>query len=190
MKKRLLLFILLPLIYVSGCLEALTGEQVGEIRTFSEKVDNYQVIVNELKEAFVADKIISEKTAENVDKITEWVDNAQPVLEKVATDVENAPKNIVSQMKAGATAASPLIPPPYNAAIIGILSVLEAFTVKKLLNKDKALVTEAGKRRSEKAGTEKTIRELAASGGTVKPEVVSERLFKNIGEERARNGFT
>jgi hypothetical protein len=191
MKKKILITgFLLCLLFTSGCLEALTGQQTGEIRTFSQKVDNYQEVVNELKEAFVADKVITEKMADNVDKVNEWLDENQPVLEKIATDVENAPDNVANKVATGIGSAAPLIPPPYNAYAIGISSLIAAIFGKKAVDNGRALAKESGKRRSEKAGVRKTITELAATTSPVSAAEVEAKLFKNIGDERARNGLT
>jgi hypothetical protein len=188
MKRPILITIVLlcVLILGSGCM---TEQQVGEIRTFSDKVDGYQNIVTELKEAFVADKIINEKTAATVDKVNSWLDDNQPVLEEIAVAVENAPDNVANKVAAGVGKAAPLIPPPYNTYALGISSLVAAFFGKKAVDNGRAFAKESSKRRAERVGRIKTINELT----TMKAEditagVVKEKMYCNIGDERSARG--
>ena len=192
--RRLITFcsVVSLLIMFSGC--ATTG-QVNELtdstKLFMSKVDKYQTIAMDAFDLAKRDNFISEKTYATVVDFSNDVNNMKPQLSKIVKAVDEAPDNAASKTRAGLEAASPLIPPPYNTLLLLGVGIWEAVTLKRKRDSDIALVKESGKRRSEKAGTEKTIRTLATmESANITADVVKDLLFENIGVERSRNGLT
>ncbi|MGB2809409.1 MAG: hypothetical protein WBC22_16830 [Sedimentisphaerales bacterium] len=192
MKTGIVTIVLLAVLLSGGC--ATTGQidlLTDNTKMFMAKVDDYQVVANKAFDLAVRDNFISENTYTKVIGLSNDVNNFKPQLSEIVKAVDEAPDNVVDKAEAGLSAALPLIPTPYGEIALLALGIWKAFGIKKEKETTKAFATESGKRRSEKAGTEKTIRELATMPvEEITADVVKSKLFANIGTERARNGFT
>ena len=194
--------IVLMLILSGGCAEMLTNDQIGaltdETRLFSEKVDEYQAVVVELKNIAVRDGLINEKTAAKLDEVSAKVDEVQPHLDKIVTAVSEAPVTPgdalvtgVSKVKAGVSAGKGLIPSPYGEVALAVLGILELLALKKNRDTKTELVTEKDKRQADKVGREQTLRKIAAMDNEkVTAAVVKDIMYTEIGNARTHNGVS
>ena len=127
----------------SGCVipdAAQIRQFADEAKRLSDRVDDYQVVVNDVKTLLVEDKIISEKAAERIDKIGEEIDRVQPNIEAIADSVKNADYvdgddigNIVKGLQAANAASAPVNPyAPLIDAVLGVVALAAGgFAVKK-----------------------------------------------------------
>lgn len=175
-----------------GC--ATTG-QVNSLtdntKLFMSKVDEYQAMADKAFALAERDGVISKDVRAYVVNLSNDVNAFKPQLSEIVRAVDEAPDNAVSKAKAAVGAAGNLIPQPYGTlALLGI-GIWEAITLKRKRDSDLALTKEEGKRRSEKAGTRKTITALnAMEDEEITAAKVESLLFDNIGVERSRNGLT
>lgn len=191
-KQILSIVVLSVIVLFSGC--ATTGQVnalTDNTKLFMSKVDDWQMVANKALALAERDGAISKKTAAYVVNLSNDVNAFKPQLSEIIKAVDEAPDNVISKGKAAIEAAGPLIPQPYGTLALLGLGIWEAITLKRKRDTEVALTKEEGKRRSEKAGVEKTIRVLATMPTeSITADVVKKELFTNIGNERARNGLT
>lgn len=191
-KQILSIVVLSVIILFSGC--ATTGQVntlTDNTKLFMSKVDDWQVVANKALALAERDGAINAKTAAYVVSLSNDVNAFKPQLSEIVRAVDEAPDNVFSKGRAGLIAARGLIPAPYGEIALLGLGILELLTLKRKREAEVALTKEEGKRRSEKAGTKKTIKELATMPvESITANMVETKLFTNIGDERARNGLT
>lgn len=189
MKARLIICMMTVLLMVTGCLP-----ESADIQGFSEKVtllsakvDAYQAETGGVIDLLVADGIISKELAVKVDEASEKIDRIQPLMTGVAEAIKNTDYvsgddvgNIIKAARAGTAATAPWN--PYAAPILLGLSLLEG-VVLLLVNRSKN--KEAAKRDADKAGREKTLREIATiPEDKLTAAAVNALMYSNIGEAR------
>lgn len=195
MKNVMFTLVLMLAICTSGCLEMVTTSQVDTLtdntKLFMSKVDDYQAVANKAFALAERDGAISAKTLAYTVNLSNDVNTFKPQLSGIVKAVDEAADDPASKAEAGLLAARHLIPAPYGELALFGVGIWKALGINRKRKDDIAMAKESGKRRSEKAGTEKTIRELAAMPvEEITADVVKSKLFDNIGTERARNGFT
>lgn len=197
MRTRIVLTMIV-LSLMGGCIPLASDIQnVGQqTLNVSSKIDAYQAEVITLKEMVEADGLISESTANRIDKLSEEIDRIQPTLENVATAVRDADYidgdtfgNAITGLQAANAASAPAN--PYAVPIGAGLTILAGLAEIMRRKEKTAHATETAKRKADKEGRELTLREIASmDNATVTAEVVKERMYKNIGNARAHNGVT
>lgn len=190
MKKQIM--ITMVLIFVGGCFP-----EAADIQTFTEKVtllsskvDAYQLETEGTIDLLVADGLISKELAAKIDKANEEIDRVQLQTTDIAEAIKDADYvsgddigNVIRAAKAGTAASAPWN--PYATIIILGLTVLEGITALFLAKKSKDATTSKAKQQADKAGREKTLREIAAlPEEKVTAPVVKSLMYNNIGEAR------
>jgi hypothetical protein len=181
----------------SGCIPLASDIQnVGrQTLLLSETVDSYQKEVMDIKALVEKDGLISEETANRIDKLSEEFDRIQPTLEDVATAIKDADyvdgetfRNAIKGLQAANIASSPVNPyAPLIQVLLGLVATVgTGYGIKKRSDAN----AEAAKRKADKEGRELTLREIATMPTTLSPEKVKELMYKNIGNARAHNGVT
>lgn len=186
MKKGIVCMMLLV---IAGCLPEARDVQTFSKKAilFSEKVDTYQKEMGDLIDLLELDGVIKEELTAKIDKANEELDRVQPQMLVFAKALQDAGMiegdgfgNYIRLAKAGTTASASWN--PYAAPILLGLSLLEGI-VLLLVNRKKN--EEANKRRADKAGREKTLREIAVMDeATLTAPVVKSLMYNNIGEAR------
>lgn len=197
MRTKIALTMIVLSLMFSGCIPLASDIQnVGrQTLLLSETVDSYQKEVMDIKTLVEKDGLISEETADRIDKLSEEFDRIQPTLEDVATAVRDADYvdgetfgNAITGLKAANAKSAPLN--PYAVPIGAGLTIL-GLIAEALRRKEKnGRLTETAKRQADKQGRELTLREIAAMPAQPSPELVKSLMYKNIGNARAHNGVT
>lgn len=173
--------------------------EAADIQTFTEKVtllsskvDAYQLETEGIIDLLEADGLISKELVAKVDKANEEIDRLQPQVVDIAEAIKDADYisgddigNVIRGTRAATTASAPWN--PYAAPILLGLSLLEGI-VLLFVNRNKNAETK--KRDADKAGREKTLREIAAlPEEKVTAPVVKSLMYNNIGIARANVGI-
>lgn len=193
MHKKLIMTMVLVLLLVgvSGC-ENTDGQAFEEfaigIQTLSSRVDDYQEEMVKVVGMLEEDEMIDSTVVAKLTKINEEIDRVQPQVKEMAEAFKNLESGEFWDTIRTANAASAPWN-PYAVPIGAALLLTEALTAMLLKKKSKAYTEESGKRKADKVGRERTLRELATMDEKdITAPVVKNLMYKNIGDERKANG--
>ena len=184
MKKLIVPMIVVLMMALSGGCIIPDAQQIqsfaDDTKLLTEKIDDYQKVVVEVKNLAERDKLISEKTSRKLDKISEEVDRVQPHITEIADAVKNADYisgddigNALKAAQAANAASAPVNPyaPLINVGLGLIATIAAGFGAKKTVDANKATTRLA-----------RTNEGISKFGGLSDPDVAS-KLHDTIKEK-------